>query len=122
PSPDAPTGTLLGNGTITLPNDWGWLADHFAMDNSLQSTYPGSVPMRWDIHDDELTTEGHVSSSGCTSDVDSSLTVDAVDNCNGSMGGDPDLGPFSSIFGLVGDDSFGAMGPFDPIRAEDTLL
>ena len=39
--------------------------------------------MRWDIHDDSLTTEGHVSSSFCTDQL-TATTVDAVDNCLGA--------------------------------------
>ena len=46
--------------------------------------------------------------------------TESVDNCNGSSP-DPDLGPFSSIFGLVGT-SNDAYGPFDPIRSFETLL
>ena len=48
-------------------------------------------------------------------------TSESVDNCNGAYGNDPDLGPFSSIFGLVGTQN-DAYGPFDPIRSFETLL
>jgi hypothetical protein len=115
------TGTALGNGTITLPTDWPWLANHFAEDYTLGSTYPGSTPLRWDIHDDDTNAEGHVLASNCNTDI--GLT-ESVDNCNGASGyspADPDLGPFSSIFGLVGTDN-DAYGPFDPIRSFETLL
>jgi hypothetical protein len=109
-----------GHPTVTLPDDWAWLAQHFAVDDSLTgSNFPGAAAARWDIHDDDLTTEGHVSKSFCTTDVNPALTVDAVDNCNGRIGGDPDLGPFSNIYG---GSSSNAWGPFDPIRANDTLL
>lgn len=109
------TGTAAGNGTITLPTDWAWLAQHFAEDYA--STYPGEAAMDWDIHDDNSATEGHVPSSFCAETT--STTIDAVDNCLGAGGSDPDLGPFSNIYG--GTDNF-AMGPFDPIRSLDTYL
>ena len=117
----------LGHPTVTLPDDWQWLQDHFAVDASpLGSQGPGAAGSqygfnRWDIHDDDLATEGHTDSSFCTSKTDSSLAIDAVDNCNGSWGsGDwADFGPFSNIFG--GTNGW-AVGPFDPIRPESTLL
>ena len=62
----------LGHPTVTLPDDWAWLQDHFAVDASpLGSQGPGAAGSlygfnRWDIHDDNLTTEGHTSSSFCT--------------------------------------------------------
>jgi hypothetical protein len=118
---------LAPNNTVTLPDDWKWLQDHFAMDASpLGSQSPGAAGSlygfnRWDIHDDNLTTEGHTTSSFCTDKTDPSLTIDAVDNCLGSRwsGWGAGLGPFSNIFG--GTDSW-AVGPFDPIRADNTLL
>ena len=105
---------------VTLPDDWAWLAQHLAVDYSLTgSNAPGAAASRWDIHDDNLTTEGHVSSSFCTTDV-TSTTIDAVDNCNGvGSSGDPDLGPFSNIY--YGSSDY-AYGPFDPVRPFDTLL
>ena len=57
------SGTALDNGTVTLPNDWKWLAQHFAEDYTLASTYPGEAWQRWDIHDDDTALEGHVPSS-----------------------------------------------------------
>jgi hypothetical protein len=108
-----------GRPTVTLPDDWAWLAQHLAVDSSLTgSNAPGAAAMRWDIHDDNLNTEGHVASSFCTSDV-TSTTIDAVDNCNGRLSGDPDLGPFSNIYGGTSDFAY---GPFDPVRGFDTLL
>jgi hypothetical protein len=109
-----------GKPTVTLPDDWAWLAQHLAVDSSLTgSNAPGAAAMRWDIHDDDLATEGHVASSFCTSDV-TSTTIDAVDNCNGvGSSGDPDLGPFSNIYGGTSDFAY---GPFDPVRGFDTLL
>lgn len=113
------TGTALGNGTITLPNDWPWLANHFAEDASLAgSAYGGAAANDWDIHDDNTAAEGHIlPDSGCGDDA---AATESVDNCVGS-GPDPDLGPFSSIFGLVGTQN-DAWGPFDPIRGFETLL
>jgi hypothetical protein len=111
-----------GRPTVTLPDDWAWLAQHLAVDSSLNgSNAPGAAAMRWDIHDDDLNTEGHVASSFCTDKL-TSTTIDAVDNCLGgdSAGfGDADLGPFSNIYG--GTDGY-AFGPFDPVRPFDTLL
>ena len=58
---------LAPNNTVTLPDDWKWLQDHFAMDASpLGSQSPGAAGSlygfnRWDIHDDNATTEGHTS-------------------------------------------------------------
>lgn len=102
---------------VTLPDDWAWLANHFAMDSSpTGSSFGGAAAMRWDIHDDNLTTEGHTDGSFCLS---TGATVDAVDNCNGAGSSDADLGPFSNIYG--GSSDF-AVGPFDPIRPGDTFL
>jgi hypothetical protein len=107
-----------GRPTVTLPDDWAWLAQHLAVDSSLTgSNAPGAAAMRWDIHDDDLTTEGHTAGSFCTS---TGATIDAVDNCLGvGVTGDPDLGPFSNIYGGTSDFAY---GPFDPVRGFDTLL
>ena len=110
-----------GRPTVTLPDDWAWLAQHLAVDDSLTgSNSPGAAANRWDIHDDGLATEGHVASSFCTDKL-TATTVDAVDNCLGAPynTSDPDLGPFSSIY--LGTDAY-AFGPFDPVRPFDTLL
>jgi hypothetical protein len=111
-----------GRPTVTLPDDWAWLASHLAVDDSLTgSNRPGAAANRWDIHDDDATTEGHVSSSFCADKL-TATTVDAVDNCLGApdvLYVDPDLGPFSNIYG--GTDAY-AFGPFDPVRPFDTLL
>jgi hypothetical protein len=109
---------IAPNNTVTLPDDWAWLAQHFAVDDSLTgSNFPGAAASRWDIHDDDANTEGHVASSFC---VDDFAATEAVDNCLGTLppNGDPDLGPFSNIYGGV----YNAMGPFDPIRGLQTLL
>ncbi len=105
---------------VTLPDDWAWLAQHFAVDYShtlTTETFLGSAPQRWDIHDDDTAAEGHSADSGCAG---GSGSVDSVDNCIGS-GPVGDTGPFSSIFGLVGTYN-DAIGPFDPIRPFETLL
>ena len=110
-----------GHPTVTLPDDWNWLATHLAVDDSLTgSNSPGAAANRWDIHDDDATTEGHVASSFCADKL-TATTVDAVDNCLGApdASSDPDLGPFSNIYG--GTDAY-AFGPFDPVRPFDTLL
>ncbi|HZO34460.1 MAG TPA: hypothetical protein VFB17_05225 [Gaiellaceae bacterium] len=99
---------------VTLPDDWAWLANNFSADTSSSQTN-ATTAMRWDIHDDDLNTEGHVASSFCTDQI--GLT-EAVDNCLGG-GSDPDLGPFSSIYGGTTDN---AIGPFDPLRPDETLL
>jgi hypothetical protein len=107
----------LGHPTVTLPDDWAWLAQHFAVDDSLTgSNFPGAAASRWDIHDDMTNSEGHVATSFC---VDNPAAAESVDNCLGTpTGGDPDLGPFSSIYG----GAVNALGPFDPIRPGQTLL
>lgn len=103
---------LIGKSSVTLPNDWPLLAGKLATDSNPQDANPAN---RWDIHDDELATEGHVPSSGCPV-TDPSLKVDAVDNCYGSSN---DTGPFSTVFGAS---SQNTVGPFDQVRPNDTLL
>jgi len=107
---------------VTLPDDWAWLAQHLAVDSSINgSNSPGSASMRWDIHDDDATTEGHFKGGLCVDDL-TATTVDAVDNCLGlvpNTSGDPDLGPFSNIYDGSSDYAY---GPFDPVRPADTLL
>src|SRR5581483_8074003 len=100
--------------SVTLPDDWAWLANNFSADTSSSQTN-ATTAMRWDIHDDDLNTEGHVASSFCTDQI--GLT-EAVDNCLGG-GSDPDLGPFSNIYDGTTDN---AIGPFDPLRPDETLL
>ena len=75
----------LGRPTVTLPDDWAWLAQHFAVDDSLTgSNFPGAAASRWDIHDDDLATEGHVATSFCTTLPGA---AEAVDNCNAARRG-----------------------------------
>jgi hypothetical protein len=114
------TGTFTDKdgSTVTLPTDWAALANKYASDKT--SGNPGSTPMRWDIHDDNvaghaltstsLTDHAPPAVSGCD-DLAYTGTVDAVDNCEGEWWADEDFGPFSSLLGLKL-----AMGPFDPLR------
>jgi hypothetical protein len=94
--------------TRTLPNDWAALAAQLAVDDDPTNDDPNDDPMRWDIHDDLLKSEGHV--AGFCGPVATSA-IDAVDNCRG---GDV---RFSRVFGDFGRDD----GPFDPVRLP-TLL
>jgi hypothetical protein len=119
----------VGPANITLPDDWAVLANLWAVDNdpSAGGVY-GSAPMRWDIHDDTANTEDHNSSFCLTSAV----LIDAVDNCNGLFsppywnGNDADLGPFSRAdvdHDVLGSEAaFPAIGPFDPLRPNSSLL
>jgi hypothetical protein len=95
-------------GVATLPNDWPTLAGQLAVSDSAD---PSGDAKRWDIHDDQLMTEGHV--AGFCNPI-TPVAIDAVDNCRG--GGDS--GPFSNVFGQG---QSPANGPFDPLRRA-TLL
>jgi hypothetical protein len=99
--------------SITLPDDWGFLASKFAVDdNDANGGRPGSGAMRWDIHDDNSVASNHAGANTCTPEAG---TVDAVDNCLG--GGEK--GPFSHYYGFSSD---WTVGPFDPVRDADTFL
>jgi hypothetical protein len=100
-----------GGTTYTLPDAWATLAGLLAQD---ADSNPSNNAAKWDIHDDRLKTEGHPLYSSCTTER-ASVSIDAVDNCNGAMG---DPGPFSRVFG----DLAAAVGPFDPVRPELTLF
>ena len=106
--------------SITLPDDWAFLASKFGVDDYAASGgVPGRSAMRWDIHDDASTASNHAGGNSCTPRAG---TVDAVDNCyivdqQGNAGGEK--GPFSHYFGYS---SFWTVGPFDPVRDHDTLL
>jgi hypothetical protein len=105
----------LGHATVTLPDDWAWLAQHFAVDDTITgSNFPGAASMDWDIHDDQAPTEDHTVTSFCTDKV-TTTAIDAVDNCLG--GGD--TGPFSRVIGGTNSDT---IGPFDPLFPNETLL
>lgn len=109
---------LVGKSSVTLPNEWALLAEKLATDSNPSDANPA---MRWDIHDDQLPTEGHVLASGCLSTA--ALTIDAVDNCAFGNPSAPSVGgptgPFSTVNGLS---SASTIGPFDPVRAAETLL
>jgi hypothetical protein len=111
--------TGLGRPTVTLPDDWAWLADHFAVDSSLTgSNFPGAAAARWDIHDDQSAAENHTDTSFCVDKLHA--LIDAVDNCLGPKGpsGGGDDGAFSRIVGGTHD----TIGPFDPLFPDETLL
>ena len=124
------SGIFPGN-SVTLPGAWRSLADRFSFDDDpADGGRPGSAVNRWDIHDDQLTTEGHAGNNTCTPRV---LTgIDAVDNCV-PLTATPNLGSgqsgqFSHIFGYTQPSSSFALnsdatiGPFDPLRPLQTLL
>jgi hypothetical protein len=94
---------LHGN-TRTLPTDWAALAGVYAADTDDYN------PDAWDLHDDQLETEGHTAASICGG----LASIDAVDNC---LGGD-ELGEFSRLIGGT-DPTF---GPFDPVRPGSSFL
>ena len=100
--------TDLHGAARTLPADWASLAGRYAFDTS------GYNPMAWDIHDDDLATEGHTSTSMCGGVA----AIDAVDNCLG--GGE--VGRFSRIIGGTGHLNGETVGPFDPARPDTSLL
>lgn len=108
-----PLGT---GGTFTLPDDWAKLADLLADDSDSDPTNNAGF---WDIHDDRTKKEDHRPDTPtfCQDKVPvPPPAVDAVDNCLGN--GFRELGPFSRYFG----DGVFALGPFDPIRADNSLL
>jgi len=88
----------------TLPADWASLAGRYAFDTSGYNT------MAWDIHDDDLATEGHTATSMCGG----LAAIDAVDNCLG--GGETER--FSRT---IGGTTF-TVGPFDPARPSSSYL
>jgi hypothetical protein len=127
------------SGSVTLPNDWVDLAQKLASDNNPVDMTPWD---RWDTSGDSADSEGHSVLSGCNTADDSSAPpetsdanyiaantyvspslLDNGDNCDYTRGnntytGDQD-GPFSTAFGLSGDE---AIGPYDPIDGFDTNL
>lgn len=107
------TGTLPLNSMIpglgtalTLPTGWAALAG--AMATTDDGT--GKDPMRWDIHDDMLATEGHVAAANCQ--IAPFSAVDAVDTCYTDM--NSPSGPFSTVFGSTAP-GYHVIGPFDPV-------
>ena len=95
----------LHNTARTLPADWAALAARYAADTDDYN------PMRWDIHDDQLETEGHTADSFCAADDED---IDAVDNCLGGS----EIGAFSRVIG----GTFATVGPFDPVRPGSSFL
>ena len=107
------SGTATKSSTITLPDDWAWLANNFAVDDSLTgSNFPGAAAMRWDIHDDQSNAENHTATSFCIDKL--TALIDAVDNCRGGN----ETGSFSRLIGNTVD----TIGPFDPLFPDNTLL
>jgi hypothetical protein len=100
--------TDLHGAARTLPADWAALAGTYAFDTS------GYNPMAWDIHDDQLETEGHTPTSMCGG----TAAIDAVDNCLG--GGE--VGRFSRTVGGTGQLFGETIGPFDPARPDTSYL
>ncbi len=80
-------------GTWSLPSQWPALAAHYATDTNPANA--DTAAQDWDIHDTQ-----------------SSTPPDGVDNFLGGYT------PFSNVFG----GSVTGLGPFDPLRADDTLL
>jgi hypothetical protein len=107
---NGPLGPLVGASSVTLPNDWAQLANALATDSNPMDTNPAS---RWDISGDDSDYSLHSINSGCADAQ--SVSVDAIDNCTGGS----DTGPFSTVFGLS---SANTVGPYDPVRQQDTLL
>ena len=110
---------IFPNNSVTLPTDWRALADRFAFDSDAGAGgVPGSAWDRWDIHDDQTTYSNHAGANPCTPKAG---TIDAVDNCT-AVGNFGQNGPFSNIYGLSGPGEYGGVGPFDPLRPEESLL
>jgi len=122
---------MAPNDTVTLPNDWVWLATHFALEQGAAPVRPGQAAYRWDIHDSlswdpSQALDGpanHSTLSGCpglnpTFINPANLSparFDTVDNC---LGGN-EFAPFSNIWG---DSVPPTIGPFDQERPSSTLL
>jgi hypothetical protein len=115
--------SLVGQSSVTLPNDWALLANKLATnDNPADSQ--AVAAQQWDISNDPTGDFGHVPQSPSCGPPGPETAgapaappgTDSVDDCTGG-GAD---GPFSTQFGLLSSDS--SIGPFDPVRAGDTLL
>ena len=100
--------TDLHGAARTLPADWASLAGRYAFDLG------GYNPSAWDIHDDDLATEGHTATSMCGGVA----AIDAVDNC---LGGN-EVGRFSRVIGGTGLLNGETVGPFDPARPDTSFL
>src|SRR5436190_16005097 len=122
---------------IVMPTDWALLASKVATFRG--TTNPAQF---WDIHDDELATEGHAQEAPaiCTPRVNTG--IDAVDQCTDAgqtaaqaantpplnvsgLAGANEAGPFSSIYLFPTGNGLSCLptyGPFDPTRACQTEL
>jgi hypothetical protein len=115
--------TLLGTSSVTLPDDWATLANALATDD-VPTDSQAQAADKWDISNDPNGDFGHVTQTPpCAPPGPETIGApaaptgtDSVDDCTGG-GAD---GPFSTQFGVLSSDT--AIGPFDPVRAADTLL
>jgi hypothetical protein len=109
---------MVAGDTVTLPDQYAQLAAMFAVDGDNPANpgpAQGAGPVaRWDIHDDQLATEGHFGLNSCTPRRTDG--IDAVDNCAAPFG---EVGPFSNLMGLSTPDT---IGPFDPLNPAETFL
>jgi hypothetical protein len=114
---------LLGESTVTLPNDWPLLASKLATDD-----VNGSNPVsEWNTSGED-TAGDFLGELGTGTPPDPCSPVPAqfasipsgphyVDDCTGG-GAD---GPFGTVFGVLSNAGT-SVGPFDPIDPGDTLL
>jgi hypothetical protein len=115
--------TLLGTSSVTLPDDWATLANALATDDNPSDTQAEAAD-KWDISNDPNGDFGQVPQTpACGAPGPETVGApaapagtDSVDDCTG---GGPN-GPFSTQFGELSSST--AIGPFDPVRAADTLL
>jgi hypothetical protein len=115
--------SLVGQSSVTLPDDWALLANKLATDDNPVDSQ-AMAANKWDISNDPTGDLGHVTQSPACDAVPVEFQsappapagTDSVDDCTGG-GAD---GPFSTQFGLMSSDN--SVGPFDPVRAADTLL
>lgn len=115
--------TLVGQSSVTLPQDWSLLASTLATDDVTTDSQSMAAD-KWDTSNDPVGVLGHVAQTPSCASVPSQFAsapaapsgTDSVDDCTGG-GAD---GPFSTQFGLLSSNT--SIGPFDPVRAADTLL
>jgi hypothetical protein len=112
---------------------WDDIARRLADTSSDVPLYRDNPWLMWDIHDDMSDASGHVDGDAATSPaspysgpcdstgvgglVVKDTAIDAVDNCVGGLG---EEGPFSRIWPTLTTGL--AVGPFDPLRANETFL
>jgi hypothetical protein len=104
------------DGTTTY---WDDLARALATTSDARPFYRDAPWRMWDIHDDRLTTEGHVAPPAQCNEATTPTAIDAVDACLGAeiFIGD---GEYTRAFG---DRSASpTFGPFDSLRPDETLL